>query len=246
MNPWVRTHGAHLRCRFPGIVFPTVVRGRHTFSYRLLPEGSGQPPEPAISRPLPHPPSPAGTAKAALRDGALKRRAALTPEERASADAAIGRLILGLDLPQETCVAAYLPIRGEVDLGPAIAGLCQRSCRIGLPVVIGEKLIFRSWQPGEPLERGAFGTMWPGEAAPTLTPDVFLLPMSAFDRRGGRIGYGRGYYDRAIADLHRTGRTPRLIGVAFSVQEVDSVPMERHDVPLDLVITERGVLRPVP
>ena len=72
------------------------------------------------------------------------------------------------------------------------------------------------------------------------------MPLTAFDRNGGRVGYGRGYYDRAVAGLRAAGRFPRLIGIAFSVQEVAAVPMEPHDAPLDMIVTERDVFRFAP
>ena len=68
-----------------------------------------------------------------------------------------------------------------------------------------------------------------------------LVPLAAFDRRGHRIGYGAGHYDRAIAKLHDKGMRPRLIGVAFDCQEVPLVPDEWHDVMLSDVLTESGL-----
>ena len=76
-----------------------------------------------------------------------------------------------------------------------------------------------------------------------VDPDLMLVPMAAFDRLGHRIGYGGGYYDRAISRLHAKGRRPRLIGVAFDCQQVDVIPAEDHDVALDAVLTESGLLR---
>ena len=73
-----------------------------------------------------------------------------------------------------------------------------------------------------------------------LDPDIMLVPLSAFDRMGHRIGYGAGYYDRAIDRLRAKGRAPKLIGIAFDCQEVASVPAEPHDVALDAMLTESG------
>jgi 5-formyltetrahydrofolate cyclo-ligase len=73
-----------------------------------------------------------------------------------------------------------------------------------------------------------------------VDPEILLMPLSAFDASGNRIGYGAGHYDRAIARLHDKGMQPRLIGVAFDCQEVEAVPAEAHDVPLDAVVTESG------
>jgi 5-formyltetrahydrofolate cyclo-ligase len=85
-----------------------------------------------------------------------------------------------------------------------------------------------------------FGTVGPGADAAVLDPDIMLVPLSAFDRTGHRIGYGAGYYDRAIERLWQKGLDPQLIGIAFDCQEVPSVPAEPHDVRLDAILTESG------
>jgi 5-formyltetrahydrofolate cyclo-ligase len=79
-----------------------------------------------------------------------------------------------------------------------------------------------------------------------LDPAVMLVPLAAFDVRGHRIGYGGGYYDRAIERLHDRGLRPRLIGVAFDCQLVTEVPNEKHDVQLDAMLTESGLRRFAP
>ena len=70
-----------------------------------------------------------------------------------------------------------------------------------------------------------------------------LIPLAAFDARGHRIGYGAGYYDRAIARLQDAGKEPRLIGIAFNCQEVAKVPDEAHDVIVPEILTESGLRR---
>jgi 5-formyltetrahydrofolate cyclo-ligase len=81
----------------------------------------------------------------------------------------------------------------------------------------------------------------PGPDAPVLDPEILLVPLSAFDRRGHRIGYGAGHYDRAIDLLKQKGMHPKLIGIAFDCQEVAHVPDEPHDVSLDAILTESGL-----
>jgi 5-formyltetrahydrofolate cyclo-ligase len=111
-----------------------------------------------------------------------------------------------------------------------------------LPKVTPDGLVFREWRPGEALVRGGFGLSEPRDDLPPLDPTALIVPLAAFDRRGQRIGYGRGYYDQAIERLGRKG--PVLtIGIAFSVQEIAQVPAEPHDQPLDHLVTEAG---PVP
>jgi len=178
-----------------------------------------------------------------VRKLALSRRDGLDAVARADGSAAISAAVLALDLPPGCTVSAFLPILSEVDLGEAIAGLDQRGHPVGLPIMVESGLVFRRVRPGDNLVPLGFGTRGPGPAAPEIVPDVLLMPLTAFDRRGGRVGYGRGFYDRAVADLRAAGRFPRLIGIAFSVQEVAAVPMEPHDAPLDMIVTERDVFR---
>lgn len=184
--------------------------------------------------------------KARVRGLALTRRDGLDPTARADASAAIVASVLALDFAPGSAVSAFLPILSEVDLTKAIAGLDGRGHPVGLPVMVESGLIFRRVRPGDRLVPLGFGTRGPGPDAPEILPDVLLMPLTAFDRQGGRVGYGRGYYDRAVADLRAAGRFPRLIGIAFSVQEVAAVPMEPHDAPLDMIVTEREVFRFAP
>lgn len=186
----------------------------------------------------PHPPSSAE--KAALRRAALSRRDALSPEARRAASLAVADTVLAMDaLAQVTIVGAFWPIRSEIDPRPIAEGLFARGKRVVLPQVTPEGLVFREWRAGEALVPGSFGLSEPHADLPPLDPDALIVPLAAFDRSGQRIGYGRGYYDGAITRL-----APVLtIGIAFACQEVDAVPAEPHDRPLDHVVTEDG---PVP
>ncbi|MCP5095865.1 MAG: 5-formyltetrahydrofolate cyclo-ligase, partial [Chloroflexi bacterium] len=85
-----------------------------------------------------------------------------------------------------------------------------------------------------------FGTKGPGSEARIVDPQIMLVPLSVFDRQGGRIGYGAGYYDQAIARLIDMGNTPKTIGMAFDCQQYDLVPQEPHDVAMDAIVTENG------
>jgi len=105
-----------------------------------------------------------------------------------------------------------------------------------------EPLTFREWKQDQPLEEGTWDIPVPTEEAAEVKPDVLLVPLLAFDRKGYRLGYGGGFYDRTI-DLARAERDIVTVGVAFSGQEVKKVPHGEHDQPLDWVLTERGPVR---
>ena len=148
-------------------------------------------------------------------------------------------------LDPSAVVAGYAPIRDEMDVLPLLAGLAAKGHACALPVVTGEAspLIFRGWEPGAPLTEASFGVSVPPASAPEIVPDVLLVPMLAFDAACRRIGYGAGYYDRTIAGLKAAGAV-RSIGIAYSGQEVDEVPVDERDQTLDLIVTERTVFRP--
>ena len=181
--------------------------------------------------------------KAALRKERLALRDSMTPQARLEASLAMldhaGETIV---LTPGQVVSGFSPIRSEADIRPLMARLRERGARICVPAVIDRQtILFREIVPGAPLVDTGFGTFGPGEAAAVLDPDIMLMPLSAFDGTGHRIGYGGGYYDRAIERLHRKGLRPRLIGIAFDCQEVASVPAEPHDVALDAMLTESGL-----
>ncbi len=178
--------------------------------------------------------------KAALRTEALARRATLDEPARKQVADQLVATIDALALAPGAVVSGFVPVRGEIDPMPLLEALSARGHPLALPAVVGPtELVFRRWRPGEALEAAGFGLRHPPPEAGLVDPDVLLVPLAAFDRRGHRIGYGRGYYDRALARLDAIGRR-RAIGVAFAVQEVPAVPDEPHDRRLDAVLTDEG------
>ena len=183
--------------------------------------------------------------KKQLRLQALARRDALDATWRI--EAALGmadRLAAMAAFDPGTVVSGFWPIRSEVDIRPALSALRDCGARLCLPAIVDrETIVFRELVRGAPLIDMGFGTAGPGPEAEVLDPDVMLVPLAAFDARGHRIGYGAGFYDRAIARLHASGRAPRLIGIAFDCQEVERVPDEAHDVVIPEILTESGLRR---
>jgi 5-formyltetrahydrofolate cyclo-ligase len=176
-----------------------------------------------------------------LRAEALARRDALPAAFRIEASAAAARRaddLLARERPK--IVSGYWPIRSEADPRPLLAAARLHGAEIALPILVdAETLRFRLWQAGAPLEPAGFGTFGPGAGAGEVVPDIVILPLAAFDRGMNRIGYGKGHYDRAVAAMRDAGHAPRLVGLAFAAQEVERIPFEPHDVPLDFIITER-------
>lgn len=181
-------------------------------------------------------------AKAELRIKAHERRAALFPSQRADASAAaVDNFFRDITLEPSQMVAAFWPIRDEIDIKAVLTRLMDSGQPVCLPVVLGEgqPLELRRWAEGTPLYPSGFGTLAPDELAPLAEPDVILMPLLGFDKHGTRLGYGGGYYDRT---LERLKKRPRLIGFAFGVQQFPLIPREAHDVPVDAVVTEKGVM----
>ncbi|MBB5746914.1 5-formyltetrahydrofolate cyclo-ligase [Brevundimonas variabilis] len=144
------------------------------------------------------------------------------------------------ELPQASMVALYAAVGPELDPEPLARALQQTGRRLCLPVVTerGQALIFRCWTPGDPLETDLGGCPAPLPLADEVIPDLILTPLLAFDRNGGRLGQGGGYYDRTFAALPAVPR----IGLAYSGQAVEALPMDAHDQWLDGVLTEVGYI----
>ncbi len=183
--------------------------------------------------------------KAELRALGLARRAAMTDEERRLAsERAVARL-RSLIRPGET-VSLFWPMRDEIDPRGLIDDINSAGGKVAMPVIEKRKMFFRRFDGEDCLEPGVFGTHHPNAGQPKIDPDFIVAPLSAFDRSGGRIGYGAGHYNSAIADLHARGRKPRIAGIAFACQEVDCVPVESHDERLSMIATEHELIEAEP
>jgi len=187
-----------------------------------------------------------------LRKVLRERRRALTPSEQ---KAAARRLALQLSqvpaLQRATDIAVYLPNDGEIDPTPFMKMASAWGKRFYLPVLhpfYPGRLAFRRYRIGEPLRPNRFGIPEPqfrtqrdGRAPWGL--DAVLLPLVGFDREGGRLGMGGGFYDRTFACRKRSRHYgPTLLGLAHDCQQVEKLPLESWDIPLDGVVTDRDRL----
>jgi len=179
--------------------------------------------------------------KGILRQSALFRRSGVDSATRAVfTERLVERGVACARAWRARVISAFSPIRDEPDALALLALLAAEGFATALPVTVGPgaPLVFRLWRPGDPTVEGALGIAEPRPDAGAVDPDLLFVPLAAFDRRGHRIGYGAGHYDRTLEGLRRTGPV-RAVGVAYSVCEVDAVPDEAHDQPLDFVLTER-------
>jgi 5-formyltetrahydrofolate cyclo-ligase len=166
----------------------------------------------------------------------------LSDSQRDAAAQALAKRGLPITITPGQIVSGYSPIRNEIDPTPLMKTLAEQGARLALPCVNarGQALIFRAWTPGERLVLGSLGIPEPSPAAAEVVPDIMLVPLAAFDRSGHRIGYGAGHYDYSFAHL-RKAKAITGIGLAFSGQQIESVPVLEHDVALDYVLTEKKV-----
>lgn len=191
------------------------------------------------------PPSPSPE-KAAVRAALRRRRrehvAALARADQvAPAVEAAARRTLP-HIPAGAVVALYAPFGSEIDPAPLGVLLAAAGHPLALPYVAMDRAAMRflAWNHGAPLEAGAYGLRQPAADGRDVAPTVIVTPLVGFDRRGGRIGQGAGFYDRAFAALPGAVR----IGYAWSVQELPAIPLDPWDVPLHAIATERAWIVP--
>jgi 5,10-methenyltetrahydrofolate synthetase len=137
-------------------------------------------------------------------------------------------------------LAFYWPTRGEPDVTAAITTwLAEDPARsAALPVTVGQLLEFARWHPRMPMKAGQFGIQVP-DTAERIKPQLLVIPCVGIDEQRYRLGYGAGFYDRTLASL---AVRPSTVGIAFDCGRVKSIGAKPHDIPLDLGITESGVL----
>ena len=186
-------------------------------------------------------PDGASSRKAALREAALARRDSLEIDDRLIWDEAITARALSLPVFDEGAgpVSAYWPMRSEADPRPILEELHARGLPLCLPAIVAKRMLFRRWAPYEPIVPGGFGTLVPDPSQPEAVPAILIVPLAAFDRRGYRIGYGKGHYDAKLTELGPV----TSIGIAYAAQEIDAVPDEPHDRRLDWIVTEGETFR---
>jgi 5-formyltetrahydrofolate cyclo-ligase len=149
-----------------------------------------------------------------------------------------------LDLANRYVVSAFSSMPDELDTRPIMLRFAADGHRLALPVMQGkgQPLLFRAWSPGDAMNEGIWGIREPRADKALLAPDVFLVPLLAFDRQGWRLGYGGGFYDRTLRQARRT-RPVVAVGFALDEQEVDAVPHLDYDERLDWVLTPSGPRR---
>lgn len=179
---------------------------------------------------------------AALKDAARKagfaRRKPLFEAATAAQSGYLSEVLAGY---RGVPVSGFMPIRTEIDPRPAMAEATAHG-PVGVPVITGKNqpLKFSRWTPEAVMIDGPFGAQIP-DVDDFFEPEIVIVPLLAFTQNGDRLGYGGGFYDRTLEQL-RARRATLAIGFAFAGQQVDALPIEPTDQPLDLIVTEAGVI----
>lgn len=178
--------------------------------------------------------------KQELRQHFLECRNRLEPQERARWSQQICEMLHSFEmLKQAKTIAAYYPLGSEVDLCPLLELWEQEGKRLVLPISYKDgKMVFHEARLAA-LEQGMYGIFQPPEHSAVVKPaeiECIVVPGVAFDDAGGRIGYGKGYYDRILQQYQGTA-----IGVCFAAQVTELVPVEAHDIPLHYLANEQRI-----
>lgn len=187
--------------------------------------------------------------RAQLRKIGLSRRTALSLQERTVfSQQACSHLIRNLEERGEDfsrlILAGYWPIKSEIDPRPLFQRIVLGGGCIALPAVLDSTtMVFRAYSQHAGLEPMRFGTLGPGAENAVVVPNFIIVPLSAFDNQCHRLGYGGGYYDRAVEILEKQGHVVKLIGLGFSCQEVEYIPPADHDLIVEGIFTEKGFLK---
>lgn len=175
-----------------------------------------------------------------LRYTLRERRAHLQKRFPLAKEKVIPLFFESFSFPAGTIIGGYWPKGSEFDTRPLLESLTNANYTCALPRILSTGYLeFRTWDPAIPLIKGNFDILEPSTSSPRVTPQVLLVPLLAFDRRGNRLGYGKGHYDRYLSQ-----HTPLTIGLGFQEQLVTVVPTQKHDVPLSYILTEAELIIP--
>ena len=189
--------------------------------------------------------------KLLLRKELRKQRSSLTNTIRSDYDAAIRQHLLRLILSRKVAsIGGYQAFNGEPDITPLCEQLLKAGHELALPVVSGNNdhgMKFHAWHSDTTLAQNRYGILEPRgtPTVPVAEFDMLIMPVVGYDRFGNRLGMGSGYYDRHLESL-RDSSMPLRVGVAYSLQEIESIGKNNWDIPLHGIVNEHGWFTFVP
>ena len=141
-------------------------------------------------------------------------------------------------------IGGYYPSNYEVNILKFLEEASKKKFKITLPVIkTSNKMFFESWVFKEPLYVNQFGILEPKNSKKKIIPDLIMVPLVAFDNSLNRIGYGKGYYDRSLKKISKIKKNAISLGIAYSFQKYQKIPINKHDFKLDYIFTEKGIIK---
>ncbi|MBA5723646.1 5-formyltetrahydrofolate cyclo-ligase [Candidatus Liberibacter sp.] len=177
--------------------------------------------------------------KAAIRKRKLLLRNLLSPEQHHTKSAALairGEKSIPFKLGMK--IATFYPIHSEANVRLLTHKIKEKGFLFCLPTIEKGILVFRQYNTEDMLVKTDFGILGPPPNSPMVDPELIFVPLIAFDSYGNRIGYGRGYYDTAMARARLQGKDPYLVGIAFDLQETSYIMADSTDIRLHAILTE--------
>lgn len=184
--------------------------------------------------------------KTDIRKRILKKRTELSTDEvKEKSDIICRHIAQNQAFLAADIIYGYMPIRKEADILPVLRLALRMGKTVGLPRVAGDDMDFYRICDFSELETGSFSVMEPAEHCPILKETgMMLIPMTAFDTDGNRLGYGKGFYDRYIRKSRENYKSNNsLFGVAYEFQKTPAIPGEETDCPMDYIITEKSIIK---
>ena len=143
---------------------------------------------------------------------------------------------------KKVIVAAYFPYNYEVDVTSFIQIAILKNYKIALPAIYtGNNMKFKIWNVNDPLIINRYGILEPSKSNKTVYPDCFLVPLAAYDNNLNRIGYGKGFYDKALKKINKIKKIV-TIGIAYSFQKAKKIPVNKYDYRLDYILNEKRII----
>ena len=140
-------------------------------------------------------------------------------------------------------IASYYPANYEVNTLRFIEDAYKKNFKVALPVITSSKsMCYKLWFFKEPLHINKYGILEPQKSNREIIPDLIMVPLVAFDNKLNRIGYGKGYYDRSLKKINKIKKNSIFIGIAYSFQKCQKIPINKYDYKLDYIFTERGII----
>jgi 5-formyltetrahydrofolate cyclo-ligase len=185
--------------------------------------------------------------KRSLRRQMLAQRRALSHDEwLASSNLAQQNIFSIEEYRQASCIALYSPAHNEINTADILATAFSAGKRVLYPTVCGQEMVFREVKSLESLTQGSFGILEPcsvGLDHAVVEADLIVVPGVVFDQRGHRIGYGKGFYDLFLGKMDRK---IHLVGLCHDFQLIDGhIPAEEHDIRMEIIVTDKRVVRVV-